>query len=518
MDNTIYQNTIESSILSNLIYRDEYREKVLPHIKAKYFPERPLQVVFNLISDHVQKYDKPPTKEMLFIELNNTHSIGSETDFRTAAEIIEQLKEDNNKDLTWLLDHTEKWCRDKAIYHAIYTSIEVLQDKSGTQSRTAIPALVQEAVAISFQQRHSVDIADLLENYIPPEYLIENLFKCGYVYSLTGLTSSGKTAIALCLAMHVATNANIGNRAVNGGRVVYFAGENPDDVTQRLMGMTDGIDATVINLSVVPYASRETAELAIGELIADGREIALLVIDTSTAYFAGEDENDNKAALEHAKWLRSISARLPGNPTVLVACHPTKNATDDNMLPRGGGAFLNEVDGNLACIKKGDLTVISQHGKYRDVYFSPIPFLRSVKYCERLKTKSGKLMPTVVAHLATEQEAAEHEFQVRTEDMQVLELLNKDTAMSLRDIASKLFWITKGNNIDATKAKRVIDRLRKAKLIGEDNQLTGLGEKKLNEYQQSSPKPAGSGGNGAEHNIVRGLFEERHRCEAKTDG
>ena len=69
MDNTIYQNTIELSILSNLIYRDEYREKVLPHIKAKYFPERPLQVVFNLISEHVQKYDQPPTKEMLFIEL-----------------------------------------------------------------------------------------------------------------------------------------------------------------------------------------------------------------------------------------------------------------------------------------------------------------------------------------------------------------------------------------------------------------------------------------------------------------
>jgi hypothetical protein len=207
--------------------------------------------------------------------------------------------------------------------------------------------------------------------------------------------------------------------------------------------------------------------------------------------------------------MASWSGRLPGNPTVLVACHPTKNATDDNMLPRGGGSFLNEVDGNLACIKKGDLTVISQHGKYRDVYFPPIPFLRSVKYCERLKTKSGKLMPTVVAHLATEQEAAEHGFQVRTEDMQVLELLNKDAAMSLRDIASKSLWITKDNNIDATKVKRVIDRLRKAKLIGEDNQLTGLGEKKLNEHQQSSLKPAGSGGNGAEHNIVRGLFEAR---------
>ena len=73
----------------------------------------------------------------------------------------------------------------------------LISDKSGQHSRTAIPSLMQEAVAVSFQQGHSIDVAGLLENYIPPQYLIENLFKCGYVYSLTGLTSSGKTAIAL---------------------------------------------------------------------------------------------------------------------------------------------------------------------------------------------------------------------------------------------------------------------------------------------------------------------------------
>jgi hypothetical protein len=77
-----------------------------------------------------------------------------------------------------------------------------------------------------------------------------------------------------------------------------------------------------------------------------------VVVDTSTAYFSGDDENSNVQALEHAKWLRSLSTRIPANPTILVCCHPTKNSGEDALVPRGGGAFLNELDGNLACVKK----------------------------------------------------------------------------------------------------------------------------------------------------------------------
>src|SRR6516165_10106485 len=172
--------------------------------------------------------------------------------------------------------------------------------------------------------RKNMSLSTMLQNYVPPDYLVDDLFKRGYVYSLTGLTGSGKTVVALYIAMQTALNANIGDRMVKGGRVAYFAGENPDDVTQRLTVMTDGMDLNAIPLTIMPYAGRDEAEIAIAELIHDRQEIALVVIDTSTAYFAGEDENDNKAALEHAKWLRSISKRIPGNPTILVCCHPIK--------------------------------------------------------------------------------------------------------------------------------------------------------------------------------------------------
>jgi hypothetical protein len=145
--------------------------------------------------------------------------------------------------------------------------------------------------------------------------------------------------------------------------------------------------------------------------------------------------------------------------------------------------------------KKGDLTIVSQHGKYRDVDFPAIAFLRSVKYCERLKTKSGKMIPTVVARFATDEESAEQQVQVKTEDIAVLELLAEDARLSLRDIAGKLLWMLKSGDFDAKKVQRVIKRLRKAELIDETNEVTGLGEKRLHDYRQS--KPAASKGNGA---------------------
>ena len=328
----------------------------------------------------------------------------------------------------------------------------------------------------------------MLKNYVALDYLIEDLFKRGYVYSLTGLTGSGKTVVALYVAMQVAVNVNIGDRTVKGGRVAYFAGENPDDVTQRLMVMTDGLDLNTIPLTVMLYAGREQAEIAMAELIHDRQEVALIIIDTSTAYFSGDDENDNKAALEHAKWLRSISRRVPGNPTVLVCCHPIKNAPEDNMLPRGGGAFVNEMDGNLACIKKDDLTVISQHGKYRDVYFHPITFLRSIKQSERVKTASGDRVWSVVCHVATPQEEAEHEFEMNNQDRQVLEILADNATISLRNIANKLFWLLSSGEPNAVKVSRVIKRPQKNELIDKNNILTELGRTRLDEQQ---PKPNG---------------------------
>ena len=72
-------------------------------------------------------------------------------------------------------------------------------------------------------------------------------------------------------------------------------------------------------------------------------------VDTSATFFELENENDNAQMAAHARLMRSLTT-LPGGPVVLVACHPTKSAADDNMIPRGGGAFLAEIDRILTCI------------------------------------------------------------------------------------------------------------------------------------------------------------------------
>jgi hypothetical protein len=134
--------------------------------------------------------------------------------------------------------------------------------------------------------------------------------------------------------------------------------------------------------------------------------VSLVIIDTTAAYFEGDDENNNKQAGDYARMQRSL-VNLKGGPSILAPCHPVKNAAEDNMLPRGGGAYLNEVDGNLTVHNDSNITQLHWQGKFRGPDFAPISFqLRTVTH-ERLKDTKGRLIPTVTAsHLS---EASEKE-------------------------------------------------------------------------------------------------------------
>jgi hypothetical protein len=226
-------------------------KRFYPYIKDKYFRERPAQVVFNLISAYVAKYHDAPTKQILLSELDDYTKV-SQAELAPTRELIEQLTQDDDTNLAWRIDKAEQWCQARAVDNGLFESITIVDEckTKGRSELSKIFPILHEALSVSFQQGgYDMNIHDLLANYTAPDYLIENLFKRGYVYSLTGATGSEKTCVALCIAMYVATNTNLGERTVKGGRVVYFAGENPDDVTQRLMGMTGG-EPIGIDLSV----------------------------------------------------------------------------------------------------------------------------------------------------------------------------------------------------------------------------------------------------------------------------
>src|SRR5262249_5890912 len=120
------------------------------------------------------------------------------------------------------------------------------------------------------------------------------------------------------------------------------------------------------------------------------------VIDPGPAFFEGDDENSRAQMGAHARLLRSLINIIPGGPCVLVNCHPVKNATEDNLLPAGGGTFLNEVDGNLTCAKNDHVTEMHWQGKFRGPEFAPMNFLIKTVTHEDLKDSDGRLIPTVI--------------------------------------------------------------------------------------------------------------------------
>src|SRR5260370_36891215 len=98
----------------------------------------------------------------------------------------------------------------------------------------------------------------------------------------------------------------------------------------------------------------------------------------------------------HEREMRTL-VNVPGGPCVLVSCHPTKNADLENLLPRGGGAFLNELDGNLICRKSGSDSVseVHWHGKYRGADFNPLPFELRPVTAAKLVDSNSRPIPTV---------------------------------------------------------------------------------------------------------------------------
>ena len=120
--------------------------------------------------------------------------------------------------------------------------------------------------------------------------------------------------------------------------------------------------------------------------------VQLIIVDTSAAYFEGESENDNAQAGDHARMLRSLT-RLDGGPCVVVNCHPTKYATDNNLVPRGGGAFLNEMDGNMPCINDDGLVRVQRdNAKFRGPQWDPIVFELLTLTTPEIADSKGRLI------------------------------------------------------------------------------------------------------------------------------
>lgn len=244
-----------------------------------------------------------------------------------------------------------------------------------------------------------VSSADFISGFVPPDYHLDGVAQAGFIYALTASTGTGKTAVMLALTSSTALGTALCGRDVRKGRVLYLAGENPDDVRMRWLAMAhhQGFDPADMDVHFIPGTFSVPG--VIERVSADVERLGgvdLVIVDTSAAYFQGDDENGNTPLGKHARELRQLCA-LPGRPAVVVACHPTKNADPANLQPRGGGAFIAEVDGNLTLTKADSRVKLHWQVKHRGADFAPLYFALDTVTAPTLVDSKGRPVPTVMA-------------------------------------------------------------------------------------------------------------------------
>jgi hypothetical protein len=156
--------TIEKTILTNLMYNEEYMRKVFPFLKEEYFTELNTKFIFKHISEFISKYNSLPNKDALEISFHNDKNIPEDTYPEIMGMVNDFEKEETN--IEWAVNETEKFCKDRAVYNAIVTSISILDGRDKVHSKDGIPSLLQEALGVCFDTSIGHDyIDDALNRY-----------------------------------------------------------------------------------------------------------------------------------------------------------------------------------------------------------------------------------------------------------------------------------------------------------------------------------------------------------------
>ena len=276
--------------------------------------------------------------------------------------------------------------------------------------------------------------------YEPLSYVVEPIIRTGAIYTKTARTGGGKTGLAVIIGLAIGTGrSDILGMDVVQGRVAYCAFENPDDVRMRIMvaAFLLNIDLADIANSFVVLDARAKPEDLILELrtMSSMGKFSLVIIDTFAAAFDGKDVNDNVQAGEFVRRLRPIT-QLPGLPALLIPAHPTKNASDDQLVPYGGGAILNEVDGNLTLAKRSDTgnTVLHWQGKFRGLEFQPVHFRFEIIGSPDVIDSKGRQVQLPVLRPCSAEDVENRVTQEADVDRAILRCLNAEPIPTLREI------------------------------------------------------------------------------------
>jgi len=239
---------VEFLILRNLLYNEDYIRKVIPFLKSEYFEDYNQKIVFEEILSFVSQYNKPATKEVLCIEIEKRTDI-NDTSFKEIIHLVSSL-DDVPTEFNWLLDTTEKWCRDRAIYLALIESIHIADGKDEKKSRDSIPSILSDALAVSFDNHvghdYLQDYEQRYESYHKKEDKIEfdleyfnKITKGGLPNKTLNIALAG-TGVGKSLFMcHVASSV-----LLQGRNVLYITLEMAEE------RIAERIDANLLNVPI----------------------------------------------------------------------------------------------------------------------------------------------------------------------------------------------------------------------------------------------------------------------------
>ena len=314
--------------------------------------------------------------------------------------------------------------------------------------------------------------AEFIADHVPPVWLIDGIVQRGRLYACTSLTGHGKTAVWLFNACMIHAGRMIGNLDTFQGNVLILAGENPADLEARMIGMAKTFN---IPLGRLPYVlpgafplNEDEVEALRRAITGLGVDLALIIGDTASSFF-------------YARTLRTLHD-CPGSPAVVALSHPVKGAARGNLLPRGGGAFLNELDGNLVLWSDelGELTELHWCGKIRGPDFSPLGYrLRKVE--TGLIDENDRPEMTIVAEPMSEEAVADHSRQTTANENVVLWVVKQHPDWSYAQICRHAGWIDEDQQPMKARVQRAIQTLHDDKLIrrtrkGAPWSLTSTGE------------------------------------------
>lgn len=326
------------------------------------------------------------------------------------------------------------------------------------------PATAEAAGQAAWKiQRADMFTAD----FVAPEYIVDGVIRRGMVYTLTAPTGSGKTAVMLYAATAIATGMQFAGQEVEHGDVLFMAGENPDDVRARVIAALEfyGIDAAKCNLHFIAGTFSIRADMdRLREEAEKLPNLVMVVIDTFAAYFDGDDENSNAQALDFARLTRKIAA-FPSKPAIVMPAHPIKNATRQNLTPKGGSSLLNEVDGNLTLWNDSGILTMHWQGKYRGAEFEPLQFELEKYQCDRLKDSKGRLMPTILAKPMLQMRATQIARETLSFEDKILLSISDEPGLSIAERCLTVDLRLADGAPHKSKMDRLLKRLSEQKLI-----------------------------------------------------